>query len=766
MTSSLSFASNVEAAMAQSSLMSCPATLVFTSSVPACPGIMTTVLSLAVVGDENHGQPSVLTSSVPACPCIMTPALSLAVVGDENPGQPSFLTSSVPACSGIMTPLSLGQSSGVVEPAFSCSSTTTLAPACSLDLDTSLAKPALPLLKTATLKNSFFNFKHMGVEKFFLDKKLPSSASLFIQDKRFGSDYFVTLSLLTATAGPTWSADIPNFRSARVKLAHTDLKIDCWRQYLLGYEGRELCQFMEYGFPIGLDDPPPKLEPALSNHGSAYSFYLWIDKFLASSIHKRYVAGPFEIQPFSTVHLSPLMTADKKPSSRRPVFDASYGDHSLNKGTPAGQYLGERIDFTYPKIEDFRRLVIIAGRSSLMWKRDLSSFFLQVPMDPTDYPKVSFVWRGRLFFFTGLMFGLCNAGYNAQKVSDAVTWIHQGLGLETAAEKHYNTLNYSDDFGGVESTLERAMESSLALSKLLVDLGLLESHDKYHPPSTSMPYLGVQFNSESFTMSVPPDKVSEVSEELNLWLKKTTATKKTLQQLLGKLFWVSRCVKYSRPFMGRLLQQLKSIHQLSDNKREKLSSECKLDIRWWHRFMRRFNGVELMYVDEPIDLSLEQLLETGALVNCGDAQVWGGGAYFGDEYWSRSFPTWLRSSEIGIHLKEFYVLLVSCWLWGDQWFGQRVYLFCDNDAVIESLDKQKPKDPMMQDLLREFLFIVCTRKFTPIFRKIGTKQNFVADFISRCHDKISTADFFVKNNLPARKLVHIPDNLFNLRSNW
>ena len=47
--------------------------------------------------------------------------------------------------------------------------------------------------------------------------------------------------------------------------------------------------------------------------------------------------------------------------------------------------------------------------------------------------------------------------------------------------------------------------------------------------------------------------------------------------------------------------------------------------------MRRFNGVELMYVDEPIDLSLEQLLETGALVNCGDAQVWGGGAYFGDE---------------------------------------------------------------------------------------------------------------------------------------
>ena len=208
------------------------------------------------------------------------------------------------------------------------------------------------------------------------------------------------------------------------------------------------------------------------------------------------------------------------------------------------------------------------------------------------------------------------------------------------------------------------------------------------------------------------------------------------------------------------------MHQLPDNKKMPLSPDCLLDIHWWHRFLRRFNGIELMYVDEPMNLSLEQLLEIGAVVNCGDAQVWGGGSYFGDEYWSRPFPSWLRSSDIGIHLKEFYVVLVSCWLWADQWTGQRVYLFCDNDAVIESLDKQKPRDPRMQELLREFLFIVCTRKFTPIFRRIGTKQNFVADFLSRCHNLESTSEFFTKNSLPHRKFVAVPDHLFNLKSNW
>ena len=176
--------------------------------------------------------------------------------------------------------------------------------------------------------------------------------------------------------------------------------------------------------------------------------------------------------------------------------------------------------------------------------------------------------------------------------------------------------------------------------------------------------------------------------------------------------------------------------------------------------------MELMYADDPLGLSLTQLLETNAMVNCGDAQVWGGGSYFGDEYWSRSFPPWLQDPGVGIHLKEFYVVLASCWLWGEKWTGSLVYLFCDNDAVVETLDKEKPKDPRMQDLLREFLYIVCTKKFTPVFRKIGTKENFVADFISRCHDRAATSEFSAKTNLKLRRHVTVPDNFFNLNSNW
>ena len=392
--------------------------------------------------------------------------------------------------------------------------------------------------------------------------------------------------------------------------------------------------------------------------------------------------------------------------------------------------MGQPIEYAYPKIEDFRRLVIKWCRGCKIWKRDLSRYYLQLPLDPLDYPLVCFVWRCLVYFFAGLMFGLKHSGYQAQRLTTAVTWIHARLGLEYEGEELFNSINYSDDIGGAESTLERATQSSGALAALLIDLGLEESKSKEHKPSTLMPYLGVMFDTEKMTMSVPPDKVAEVREELNIWKKKTTGSKKTLQKLLGKLFWISRCVRFSRPFMARLLNQLKSMHSQPDNKKMKLSESCHLDILWWDRFLRRFNGVQMIYNDDPLLLSLDQLLETSAEVNCGDAQMWGGGAYYADQFWSRPFPTWLKDGSIPIHIKEFWVVVVSAWLWGDSWSGIVVHIFCDNVAVCETLEKEKPKNEAMQELLREFLYIVCSKGFTPVFRKIGTVANKTADYIS------------------------------------
>ena len=628
-------------------------------------------------------------------------------------------------------------------------------------------KPAAPVLKTSTLPLTYFYYKLRGKNKIFVDRKLPQAQVSFSPNSRFDQNYYITLSNLVSAPGPTWGPGTPNHIGARIGLRHTTLNLDMWRKHLIGYKDIELCQYLEFGFPLGLrSNPPVDLVPASQNHGSSYQFYPWVDEFISSGVENCFTAGPCGVQPFSEIHISPLMTSIKKPSGRRCVFDATYGDCSLNNNTPTDVYQDEPIEMSYPKIEDFRALVLRYGPGCYLWKRDLSSFFLQIPLDPVDYPKVIFIWRGFIYFFLGLMFGLRHSGYQGQRLTDAVSWVHGNLGLETDMELPFNSLNYSDDIGGCEGTEARALQSSQALAQLFIELGLKESTAKYHPPSTSMPFLGVQFDTVAMTMSVPPEKLEEVRAEVALWSKKSTATKKNLQQLLGRLFWISRCVKFSRPFMGRLLQQLRDIHSKPENKKFPMSDGCKQDIMWWKRYLRRFNGVELVYNDTPMNLSLIQLLDSPALVNCGDAQMWGGGAYFGQEYWSRPFPTWLQNPEIKIHMKEFYVVLASAWLWADQWTGKLVYIFSDNDAVVESLSQEKPRNQDMLQLVREFSYLVCTKRFTPVFRKIGTKDNWEADFISRCHDQGRIANFYTEKRMKQKKYLEVPDNFFDLGSNW
>ena len=71
-------------------------------------------------------------------------------------------------------------------------------------------------------------------------------------------------------------------------------------------------------------------------------------------------------------------------------------------------------------------------------------------------------------------------------------------------------------------------------------------------------------------------------------------------------------------------------------------------------------------------------------------------------------------------------------------------LFCDNDNVCDTVVHKKPKDPMMLSLLREFLYIVVTKKFFPVVRKIGTKENEMADHISRRFDPEAAEQTFVR----------------------
>ena len=618
------------------------------------------------------------------------------------------------------------------------------------EFDFILIKPVTPEVKVSTLKSCMF---YLPDDKIFIDKILPDPEPSFLSritpNEKFSPDYFTGLHNLVSAPSQHYPEGTYNYCGARISLVHTNFNLPTWKSLLADYPRKELVDFLEFGFPIGLD-PDGITEPSLKNHSSSYMFYSHLDKFIIKEITKTGLVGPFGNVPFAAYQTSPMMTSFKKPSSRRPVFDASFGN-SLNKITPQDYYLDYRAEYDFPKLDNLEEMIIEVGQGALLWKRDLSRYFLQLPLDPVDYRRVGFIWRQNFFFFASYMFGLRHSGWAGQAITSAVTWIHRGLGIAHDGVP-FRTLNYSDDLAGAEPG-ERAEAAFKAMGDLLVRLGLEEAASKASGPKTKMEYLGVEFNSVTLTKSIPPAKMAQLKDTLFTWLSKKTCTKRQLQSLCGQLLWVARCVQHSRCFISRLLAGLRTMAE--QHHKMVLTSEMLLDVVWWYTYIKDFNGVS--FIINPLKITLSY---------AGDACKAGGGAFFDSEYWSRPLPDSMLGDDPPIHLKEFYVLLISIGLWGPRFSGHAVELYCDNTAVVDVCNYQKPRDAEMSRFLREFLLLVVKYKFHPVVKKISTSDNWVADYLSRKFDEESHDTFFRKHKMSEMLRINIPDYKFTLAACW
>ena len=126
-------------------------------------------------------------------------------------------------------------------------------------------------------------------------------------------------------------------------------------------------------------------------------------------------------------------------------------------------------------------------------------------------------------------------------MTDAISFLATSAG--------FFVINYIDDFGGAD-TPSRAESAFEFLQFLLRDLGVDEAKKKAVGPTTIMTFLGIQIDTEAMTVSVPQEKLLEVIDVLEDWLGKQKASKQEVQSIIGKLQFVTKCV---RP--GRLLFQ-------------------------------------------------------------------------------------------------------------------------------------------------------------------------------------------------------------------
>ena len=92
------------------------------------------------------------------------------------------------------------------------------------------------------------------------------------------------------------------------------------------------------------------------------------------------------------------------------------------------------------------------------------------------------------------------------------------------------------------------------------DLGLTISQKKLVPPSTQVTCLGVLIDTVKGTISIPPDKLQDVTSTVLQWLSRDVASKRDLQSILGLLLYVHKCIKPARIFLNRMFDLLRFAH--------------------------------------------------------------------------------------------------------------------------------------------------------------------------------------------------------------
>ena len=108
------------------------------------------------------------------------------------------------------------------------------------------------------------------------------------------------------------ASGLPNFQ--RCKMTVSELNMKVWRERLVQYEDKVICEYLQYGFPLDFNrEKELKYEEVIKNHKGARDYPVFIAKYLKKECSANRIAGPFSVNPLSVpLMLSPVNTVPKR----------------------------------------------------------------------------------------------------------------------------------------------------------------------------------------------------------------------------------------------------------------------------------------------------------------------------------------------------------------------------------------------------------------------------------------------------------------------
>ena len=504
-----------------------------------------------------------------------------------------------------------------------------------------------------------------------------------------------------------------NSAPSRLPPGVTPLIAPRWARLLQGHPDLDFQTYVvhgiSHGFSIGFTGQfLPKSTPNLSSAVAQADF---VSAHLRDCTNRSETAGPFSSPPLLNFVASPLGTVPKKPDKLRLIHHLSAPEGlSVNDGITK-----EDFSLQYVKVDDAIARIMQLGRGTLLAKFDIRRAFRLCPVRPEDWHLLGMCWEGKYYYDKVLPFGLRSAPFIFNEVAEAFQWIcAHHLSIE-------DMLHLLDDFLVLGPPKSVLCEQRITLAlQMCYYLGIPIADEKTTWPSTELIFLGIILDTDKFESRLPDDKREDLLRLLEDMIERKHCTLKELEHLLGKLQFASRVVIPGRTFLRRLYDA--AGHATQSFHRVRLSTACRLDLRWWKHFLQSWNG-RSFFLEPWYTLASDLQVQTDAAASVGFGAICGGEWFTG--CWSD------LQSRCCITYMELYPIALACSTWGHKWTAKRIEFLTDNQAVAACITSGTCRCGNVMSLLRA-LFFVCAKNNCQITATyFPGSTNTIADALSR-----------------------------------
>ena len=551
------------------------------------------------------------------------------------------------------------------------------------------------------------------------------------------------------------------------------------------YDAKET-EFLVKGFKQGFDIGyrGPNVRQDLSQNipftkGVGDSTELW-NKVIKEVELGRF-AGPYRFKdlPYQNYIQSPIGLVPKAGGQTRLIFHLSYkfknGNESLNYWTPRDMGTVNYNDLNHAVLNSIR----ING-TIFYSKTDLKSAFRIFCTRPDQrcylLLKAQDPLMSEWFYFINLCmpFGASISCAHFQRFSNALKHL-----VEHATSLQFSITNYLDDFLFISNSARGANMMVRKFIQICDQIKFPISFDKTEWATPRIIFLGMLLDGETHAIAVPEDKRIKALNMVTRFAEKRKAMVHELQQLAGTLNFLNRAIVPGRPFMRRMYSKyvhieglqtngsatmgtLKKTVKLKQHHHVRVDAEFRNDCKVWKTFLEHQSVVNRPMINFDTDsFSASQLK---FFTDSSRNELLGFGCIYNSHWtfgqWENNF---IRDCQPSICYLELFAVCVGIFTWAEELRDMRIEVFCDNQGAVEIINSSSSKCKNCLLLVKMLTLNNLMFNRRVFARFIPTKENFLADSLSRLKFE---AFFHAAGKNIDKHQTKLPSQLWPLSKLW